>query len=425
MLIKFLHLHQFLNHIYSNKLLQEYYYFEVTQAVYDASLQELATYNEATYRLSNFIKMDSTSTSNTYNDAANNQIYYSSSQGLVDEEFMFIFDLKETTTTGDHPDNTILLEMRNNEDRTVYNVLGIRESLMKYNTFESSNVVLSQTFTDVDEYLYYDIPDSFSYVTRIQYEQTDNRESIIDTNYESSKMGLNVTFFDKDGIQVSSSLLQGASITYDNHEYFADGDGVFRIKLADKVSNLNRTLKLEVDESLPVGQYTVRYTLFASDDGLHNSIYENSITREFQVTVVASDDSISVSCPDNNKIVIGETGNNIGGTPNNTYTVKYTSKLVNPNIRIEILKRDVNYITATNYDSIPFNNLFTTRLTSAGGNEMYLDMEGLDEKEFTFHLVETNQLISGTYRLNFKLYDNNQLIDNDVKYVIVTKETSN
>ena len=399
----------------------EYYYFEVTDQVYNDSLTEFATYNEATYKLSNFIKMNSTSTNNTYDDSINNRLYFNESQGLVDEEFMFIFDLKETTTTGEHLDNTMLLEMRNNEDRTVYNVLGIREGLMKYNTYESSNVVLKQTFSDVDSYLYYDIPDEFNYVTRVQYNLTENLQSVIDTNYESSKMGLNVALFDKDGTPVSSSLLVGASITYDNKEYFADGDGIFRIKLANKVSNLNRNFKLTVDENLPIGQYTIRYTLFASDDGLHNSIFENSVTKEFIVNVVSSDDSIAVDCDDLVKIVDGDTGLNLAGNANNVYNVKYSSKLNNPNIRLEVLKRDVSSISTTLYNSIPFNNLFTNRMVAANGNEVYLDMDGTTEKSFDFHLA--NGLTSGTYRLNFKLYDNNQLIDNDVKYVIVSKKT--
>ena len=41
------------------------------------------------------------------------------------------------------------------------------------------------------------------------------------------------------------------------------------------------------------------------------------------------------------------------------------------------------------------------------------------EKDFTFLLAD--DLTSGTYRVVFKMYDTNQLIDEDVKYVIVQK----
>ena len=173
-------------------------------------------------------------------------------------------------------------------------------------------------------------------------------------------MGLNVVFLDNDGEPVSSSLLIGTSIFIGNQEYFADGDGVFRIKLANKVSNLNKAMKIVANKNLPAGQYTVRYILFASDDGLHNSHQENSVTEEFNVTVVSSDNSISADCDDLMKVVIGETGLNLAGTRTNVYDIKYESQLTNPNFRIEVYKRKVTSIDTTEYDSIPFNQLDVT-----------------------------------------------------------------
>ena len=400
----------------------EYYYFRVTQSVYNDSVQQLTQYNEVTYPLHNFIKMDSTSTNNKYDDSVANHLYYDDDAGLVDEEFVFIFDFKETTTTGDHLDNTMLFELRNHEDRTVFNVLGIREGLMFYNTYESSNVILNQTFTGVDEYLYYNIADEFNYSTRIQYDQTDNRQSVIDTNYESSSMGLNVAIYDHEDVQVSSSMLIGTSITIDNHEYFADGDGVFRIKLAKKVSNLDKTPSLMVNKDLPPGQYRIRYTLFASDDGLHNSVFENSVYRDFTVHVVSASNSIVVDCDDHFKIVDGDTGLNMNNTAINTYRVKYNAQLNNPNFRVEVFKRNTNVATTTAYTSVPFSSLFSNNLSVVPGrNEVYINMGQDTDKNFSFNLRQ--QLTSGTYRIVFKLYDNDQLIDEEAKYVIVSKKT--
>lgn len=399
----------------------EYYYFRVTQSVYDDSLLQLQNYYEVTYPLSSFIKMDSTSSGNTYSDSDSNLIYYDSEIGLVDEEFIFIFDFKECTqVTGDHLDNTMLFELRTTENRTIYNVLGIREPVMVYNTYESSNVVLEQTITDPDSYLYYDIPDEITYSTDIQYDETENRQSVIDTNYESSSMGLNITFLDRNRDPVSSSLLVGTSFFIDNRQYFADGDGVFRIKLANKVSNLIREASLTVYKNLPPGEYTLRYTLFASDDGLHNSNTANSVSREYTVTVVSSDNSLIVNTADFTKLVDGETALNMNDTNTNTYTVKYQSVLTNPNFRVEVYKRSIASQDSLDYVSVPFSQLFQTVLSSAGGNEVYISMDGLSQKNFNFQLQDT--LTSGTYRVVFKLYDNNQLIDSDEKYVIVHKK---
>ena len=235
-------------------------------------------------------------------------------------------------------------------------------------------------------------------------------------------MGLNVVFLDKDGEQVSSSLLIGTSITIGGREYFADGDGVYRIKLANKVSNLNRTASITVNKDLPAGKYKIRYTLFTSSDGLHNSAVENSVSNEFDVTVVSADNSIAVDCDDKIKIVDGQTGLNLNNTKINTYLVKYESQLSNPNFRIEVFKRDTSDIDTTGFTSIPFNTLFTNSLTSVRGNEVAFDMGEEAEKSFDFTLQDN--LTSGTYRIVFRLYDNDQLIDDDIKYVIVLKNHS-
>ena len=42
----------------------------------------------------------------------------------------------------------------------------------------------------------------------------------------------------------------------------------------------------------------------------------------------------------------------------------------------------------------------------------------------TLYFNFNDNLTSGTYKLVFKLYDNNQLIDEDSKYVIVKKKVS-
>ena len=399
----------------------EYYYYKITQSVYDASVIEVNNKGEASYRLSNFIKMDSTSTNNTYDDATANLLYYDNDTNMVDEEFIFIIDMKDANETGEHLNNKASFELRNADDWPVVNVVAARDALMNYNTFDSSNVVLSQSFENVDQYLYYNVADEFKYSTEILYNQTENRQSIIDTNYEYSSMGLNIVVYDRTGEPVSSSLLLGSSVFVGNNEYFADGGGVIRIKLANKVSTIEKNMKLVIGRNLPAGNYTIRYTLFASEDGLHNSTYQNSVSQEFNVVVVSSSNYITVDCDDETKLVYGETGLNHNGTNINSYLVQYVSELNNPNFRVEIYKRSTDDINSTTYQSVPFNSLFTNNLSSIGSsNEVALPIT--EEGEQSFDFVLSDNLTSGTYRVVFKLYDNNQLIDEDTKNVIVQKK---
>lgn len=396
----------------------EYYYFTVTQDIYNQSLIEYGNENDVSYYLRNFIKMDSTSQTNLYNDQTNNLIYFDSETGLVDEEFIFIVDFKNTNVSGDHLNNKFSFELRNGDDWPFINVVSAREPYMLYSTYESSNIVLSQTFEDREDYLYYNIGDEFTYKTKVLYNETENRQSVIDTNYEYSSMGLNISFL-KDGETVSSSLLVGSNIFFNNQEYYADGDGIYRIKLADKVSNIEKNASIVINKNLPSGNYTMRYVLFASPDGLHNSKYANSVIQDFPVTVVSADNSITATCGDDTKLVDGETGLNHAGSKINTYKIEYTSQLSNPNIHMEVLKRNIDDINTTQFTSVDFQTLFKNHLQEANDNEVYVDMLGQTEKTLDLELAD--ELTSGTYRIVFKLYDNNQLIDQDIKYVIVTK----
>ena len=225
----------------------EYYYYTVTEDSYQTAVNQLAVDREVTYKLSDFIKMGSTSEENTYSDALNNKKYFTDEYGRVVEEFIFIFDFKETTTTGTHANNSMLFELRNSEDRTLISVLGIRQSLMNYSLYDSSNAVLKQTVNQSSNYMYYDIPFNIDYATAIGYDQTEGRESIINTNYESSSMGVNISIVDSSGTQVSSSLLSGTNIVIDQVPYFADSDGVYRIKLTGKVATIKRTISIYSD----------------------------------------------------------------------------------------------------------------------------------------------------------------------------------
>ena len=408
----------------------EYYYFTVEEEEYNRALQQLATDNEITYRLSNFIKMGSTSENNTYNDQDANKIYYDEQRQRTMEEFIFIFDFKETNTTGNNLNHYIRFELRNEEDRALITVLGIRQNLMYFNLYESSNIVLNQEVLPDNNYIYPNTSRHIDYQTAITYDQTENRESIINTNYESTSMGLNVTLFDQTGNQVSSSLLTGTSIEMDGAPYFADSEGVFRIKLSGKVSNLNKSLYFLTDENLPAGNYTMVFTLFASSDGLHNSGGLQYVEKEIKVTVVPADNAIKVTGQDRIKIIDGKTKLNENGTNESFYRVTTTQSLTNPNLRVTLYKRNTDNKDNQTYTEINLDQVFihsynipsTYGLIAASPNELMVSngVNSQTDVRMTYQEV----LTSGTYRIVFRLYDQDQLIDEDFEYFIIKKEAN-
>ena len=72
-----------------------YYYVVSAQDVIDAT-NEFALHNEASYNLSKFVKMGSTSSNNNYDDALQNTLYYDSVEEIASEEFIFIVDFIDT-----------------------------------------------------------------------------------------------------------------------------------------------------------------------------------------------------------------------------------------------------------------------------------------------------------------------------------------
>lgn len=405
-----------------------YYYYIVDEADYASAVAELASENEIAYRLSKFIRMDSVDKNNTYDDKANNEIYYHDNINFVNEEFIFIFDFQDTSVTGNYLNNSILFELREHIDReeTVFNVWGQRRDLMKYSLYDSSNEVLVGNYTFDNNYFYYDTPKDISTSTRISYDQTELRQAIVDTNYESSSLGLNIEFFDVNGIQTSSSQLSSASISMDGRTYYVDSNGVFRIKLADKVSNLNKDIVFTTGDTLPVGNYKMRVSLFASNDGLHNSGDKEPSVTEYDIVVVGNNNMIIVNNEDEIQLVDGKTGLNALGTNEEIFDITYSSVLENPNIRVTLYKRST--IGPNSSDYIEYNaremftNTFNYPLTPYKASSRYEYMVSVTPTE-VIHLNYKlhDNLTSGTYKLVFRLYDNNQLIDEDYKYIIVRK----
>jgi len=297
---------------------------------------------------------------------------------------------------------------------------------MTYNLYEASNVVLSDTIDIGNNYLYYNTPKEIGFKTSIGYNQTGNRESIIDTNYESSSMGLNIMFYDSTGNQVSSSLLSSTTIVLDDNTYYVDSNGVFRIKLSDKVSNLTRNMTLTTGLSLPIGTYTMRVSLFASNDGLHNSSDKEATIKDIEITVVGNNNLIIVEAEDTSKLVIGETGLNMADSKEEKFTLTYSSVLKNPNIRIVIYKRDTSSSVSNDYIEYEGYKLFSNSfsypplpLSAQSPHEYIVTQNPTSEMEVIYTLKD--ELESGTYKIVFKLYDNNQVIDEDYEYIIVRK----
>lgn len=400
-----------------------YYYYEVNATNYQEKVNQLSTENEISYLLSDFIAMDTTTSSNKYDDTALNLEYYDEDMGMAYEEFLFIFDFKYANITTAQLDNEMLFELRTDEDRTSVTVLDKRQEDrdMVFNIYPTSNIALSQNVTTNNKNYYYDTSNNTVYESVVSYTTGGSNIKVIDTNYEASSMGVNIQFFDSQGTSVSSSMLSGTKITINNVDYYVDSDGVFRIKLSDKVTKLTRNFGITVDSLLPPGEYTVKYSIIASSDGLHASDLDTPTYTE-TIQVISADNAITVSHNDKTKLYFSDTQVNADGNKINTYQIKYSSTLENANLRLSIYKREVSSSTTTQYQEIEFSKLFENTMTGTGSTEYPFEVAlPFGTSPYNIPLTVYPYAKSGTYKLVFKLCDNDQVVDTDEAYLIIKK----
>ena len=399
----------------------EYFYYQVDAASYASHSTQLTYGGETEYLLSEFRYMDSTN--KYYDDQDKNQEYYYDNVNLTVEEFVFIVDFEEAGISGEHLNNTLLFELRT-QGRGVISVLGIRQDSMVYNLYEASNTVLNANVTYGDNNIYYGIPKTIGYDITVGYNTTQNLQSIVDTNYESDSMGINVELLDATGNQLTSSLLLGTSIKIGDNEYFPSSDGVFRIKLSNKVANLNRSLVLTPGSKLPAGNYTLHIDLFSSADGLHMT-RGSDLRTTINLTLVGNANGISVTIEDNSKLINGLTGTNNGRDTSFRGTIEFSSDLSHTNIRLNVYKRDTDAYNSTTYTEVDPTTLIGSELPEFQGTGLSPTstyqalISNNPTSPITIRYALTGTIPSGTYKLVFGLYDNNQEIQTDVKYVIV------
>ena len=100
----------------------KYYYYVVTQG--DEDNKKYA------YKFSDFVVMGSDSS--YYNEKENSNVYYNQEQDLVYENFIFHIDFGENNIASDLYQNSLLMELQDDEGQTLLGVLGIQRDSMVY-----------------------------------------------------------------------------------------------------------------------------------------------------------------------------------------------------------------------------------------------------------------------------------------------------
>ena len=101
------------------------------------------------------------------------------------------------------------------------------------------------------------------------------------------------------------------------------------------------------------------------------------------------------------------------------FTINYESLLNSPNIRVQMYRRKYDAVYDTNYQNANFQDFVDYSITQSNNNqyEFIIDNNPLSTREYTYPFKST--LVTGTYRIAFRLYDGDTMIGEIYRYIIV------
>ena len=386
-----------------------YYYYIVDESDVTRATQELTQNHEVTYALSSFIRMGNRDTSDNYDDASMNNNYFDGTNSS--EEFIFIVDFNDAEINGDMVNNRLLIELRDEEENTIYTVLGIEHNNLTYNLYANRESKIDIDATADTNPLYIGYSDTFDINVNYQKDSLDNI-GVIDTQYFNSKLGVQIKIYNKNNKLMSGTDLVGIYFEMDGNRYYPDVNGITHIKLAEKVGNLEKWIILNSDNSsLPTGEYHFVFEAFGSLDGIY---YSSGLpdTKNLDIMIINSEYGLNPTIKDESTIFNSDNDKDL------KFSIQYESLLENPNIRLSLYRRNYNDIYDTTYELVDLRDYLDQDLFGTENDKEYLLIND-PNKYNDFTLKMSNKLLTGTYRLIFKLYDNDVLIGEITRYIII------
>lgn len=408
-----------------DRIENEYYYYTVNETNIVAKQQELAAQRQVSYYLHDFMKMDSTSPTNVYNDAYENTVYYHDNENYVDEEFIFIVDFANTNMTENIIDSNLELEVRAQDDQTMIPIRGYLHNKIKFSAYAGTAAQINTTGQFTDQQVY--VGESTTLQLNTQYRaQQYNGTPVADTVYYDYKLGAKITVFNSDGDMLQGVDLLGVSFilnagTTNEKKFYPQLDGTTRITLADRVSTVDSNIVIDTANSnLSNGNYTFVIESFGSYDGLYYAENTNP-PLVLQLSVLNNKYGLDVQSEDVYVTRDKVTGLDENGNNEIVYEIKTSSGLANPNLRVHLERRVYGNGNeySLQYQRVNLQDFVTDNLTVANSDRLeYQVTSDLPAKiTYSIHIGENNT--TGTYRLVFTVCDGDTPIGSVYQYIII------
>lgn len=386
----------------------KYYYYVVTQSDEDN--------NKYAYKFSDFVVMGSDSS--YYNEKENSNVYYNQEQDLVYENFIFHIDFGENNIASDLYQNSLLMELQDDEGQTLLGVLGIQRDSMVYSVYKNKDAKIKVT-ADTDKKIIYR-GKAFTLTVEAEFTQdVVESKTVYDTAYFDDKMGIKISIYDSNGNRLNSDSLLGVSFELNGIKHYPRIDGTVRICTAEKVSNVLSKITVDTANNtvLASGQYTIKIESFGSPDGIYYGV-ESSDTAEVNIELIESSYGLKVTTDDKEKIVDKDSGKTENGNNEIKLNIEYSSGLENPNLTISLYRRDYSNIYSQIYEQIDLADYVTILPSDKKENLEYVISQS-PTAQMNYSLDLKNNLQTGTYKFVVKLYDSNEFIGEAYEYMII------
>ena len=139
---------------------------------------------------------------------------------------------------------------------------------------------------------------------------------------------------------------------------------------------------------------------------------------EVNVRIINSSFGLKVKSSDQMKIIDKETGFNLNGNNSLTLTVEYSSALTNANITVSLYRRDYQNVISQDYTLVDLKDYVTDILTPTAKEKEYVAFENPLDKMTDFFYFKEN-LTTGTYKLVYKLYDDDNYVGEAYEYFVI------
>lgn len=359
--------------------------------------------------------IDFTAMGSTNEKYSSDQAYYNKDMDIVLEEFIFQVDFADITLANTLSNQRLIVELRDLWDNTTKLTVNTDQYPMIFNLYSDKEAIKSVDASTNKQFIY--MGESFGIDLSTVYEyQIENSEIIYDTTHFDDQLGVKLTILEG-STPLTSSDLTGIYIELDGNRYYARADGSFRMKIADAVSNvLTNMIVYTTNGSLETATYTFQFETFGSLDGVY---FSSAIaTDSFNMQIINTDYGLLAELDDNSVLIDKTTGFTKNDNNDLNFTIKYQAEFENPKIHVSLYRRDYDNIYTSTYSQVNLADYVSNTLTATSIPNEYLVTDNVQDTQ-NFNLKLKENLVTGTYKVVFSLYDGENYIGNVEKMIII------